>query len=313
MKYWISSLILFVLLFSLFYRDNNYSDKVINYNGTNLMVSIDGVSSNKLPSEGTYYLTRYKCGNSGTKIEWDNSSYELNITNGSSVGGIACNLTFESKPRLSLMSSGSYVKYIGNNGCMGNSCYGYNANYKNDDDMGYCFSADNKYITNGYRIFYVDNDSVYLVSAGALECVKRSDSSTNSLLYLNELNARALNYCNKEFAYNGECNNNSVRSISDFDYDKYLDMNIYDCLNNSSNKFCGYNNDLIDNGGYYWFSSNYDSAGNKIFSWDPVGRVIKSDTYVKDYGLRVVIRLKDSVYVVSGDGSYDSPYVIAVK
>ena len=313
MKYWISFLIIFIVVFSLFFRGNSFSNKVINYDGTNLMVSIDGVSSKKLPSEGTYYLTRYKCGNKGTKINWDNSKHELSITNGNSAGGIACNLSFESHPKLSFMSSGSYVRYIGNNGCVGNSCEGFNANYKSNDDMGYCYSSSNKFITNGYRLFYVDGDTPYIVSAGALECVKKSEASNNSLLYINELNSRALNYCNKEYVYNGECNNSSVRSISDYDFDKYLDMNIYDCLNNSSNRFCGYNDDLIDNGGYYWFSSNFDSASNKIFSWEPLGRIIKSDDYFKDYGLRVVIKLKDSVYVISGNGTYENPYVIAVK
>lgn len=313
MKYWISGLIIIVLVLSLSFNGNNYSNKVVNYNGTNLMVSVDGVSSNKLPSEGTYYLTRYKCGNKGTKITWDNSNHELSITNGSSVGGIACNLTFESKPKLSAMTSGSYVKYVGNNGCSGNACKGYNANYVSDDDMGYCYSEDNKYIANGFRIFYVDDDSVYLVSAGGVECVKKSSSTNNSLLYIDELNKRAINYCNKEFVYNGECNNSSVHSINEYDFDKYLNMNISDCLNNYSNRFCGYNNDLIDNGGYYWYSANYDSVSNKMFSWDPVSRVINVDNYIKDYGLRVVVRLKSNVYVTSGDGSYLNPYVISTK
>ena len=307
--------VLVIVIFVIFLVNNyndDYVNRVVNYNGNDLMVSIDGVNSNNLPSDGRYYLTSYKCGSKSTVVSWNAENHNLSISNGSSEGGVACNLSFESKPKLSSMSSGSYVKYNGNNGCNGNSCDGVNVNYVNDNDMGYCGNKNNKFINSGWRLFYVNDDTVYLVSAGALECVNRSSSSSNVLLYINELNSRALGYCNKKFAYNGECNNYSARSITEDDFDNYLDMKIGDCLNNSSNVFCGYNNDLIDIGSYYWFGSVYDSADNKLFVWNPYNRYVSTDSYVKSYGLRVVVRLASSVYVVSGNGTYDDPYVISI-
>ena len=315
MKHIISVFVFFVIISSLisYNCNNNYDNKVVNYDGNNFMISIDGKDSNNLPTNGNYYLTSYKCSNKVTKISWDKENYSLNISNGSKGGGIACNLNFESHPSLSSMKKGSYVKYIGNNGCIGKACEGENINYINDDNMGYCFSKDDKYISSGWRLFYVDDGSSYLVSAGALECVNKSNTVINSLLYINELNFRALSYCNKDYVYNKECNNYSVRSINNYDFEKYLDMNISDCMDNSSNRFCGYDDDMIDIGGYYWFASLYDSAVNKIFSWNPEGRFIKSESYFNAYGLRVVIRLNDSIYVVSGDGTYSNPYVISLN
>lgn len=307
----IGFIIISVLVIISYNDSNSYSNKVINYNGNNLMVSVDGVNSNNIPSSGKYYLTSYKCGSKSTKIKWDMNSYSLSISNGSKDAGVYCNLNFSSKPKLLYMESGSYVKFVGNNGCIGSACDGVNVGYINDDDMGYCGSKDNKYITSGWRIFYVDDDSVYLVNGGALECVKKGNSD-NSILFLNELNVRALSYCNKKYAYNGECNNYSAHVINEVDFSNYLDMNIRDCMHNGSNMFCGYNDDLIDNGGYYWFGVSYDSASNKLFNWSPYNRYVDNSSYVKEYGLRVVLKLSNLVYVVDGDGSYNNPYVISI-
>ena len=41
----------------------------------------------------------------------------------------------------SFQQSWCSVKYMGNNGCDGNRCIGYNANYKSDDLMGYLFGS----------------------------------------------------------------------------------------------------------------------------------------------------------------------------
>lgn len=299
--------------FIYFGNKSRFDSRVIKYNGNKLLISVDGIASDKIPTEGNYYLTSYKCGSVVTKVYWDSNNHVLSISNGNKEGGVACNLTFESRPYLSSMKPGSYVKYVGTNGCVGRSCEGFNTNYVDDNDMGYCFSKDNKFLVNGWRLFYSDLGTAYLVSAGSLECINRDSNVNNSILYVNLLNSRALGYCNREYAYNGECNNYSARSINEEDFDKYLDMNIFDCTGNSSNRFCGYNDDLIDNGGYYWYSSIYDSASDKLFNWNPVNRVVNKASYVNDYGLRVVVRLKESVYVVSGDGTYNNPYVISYK
>ena len=42
--------------------------KIINYNGNNLLITIDGNTMDSLPSSGNYYLTSYECDNSNTKL-----------------------------------------------------------------------------------------------------------------------------------------------------------------------------------------------------------------------------------------------------
>ena len=176
MKKIISSIVvIFIISYFVYHYDyDSLTNKYVKYDGNDLLISIDGVNSKKLPDSGNYYLTRYKCGSHSTKISWDRVNRVLNVSNGSNGSGVACNLTFESKPKLSSMASGSYVSYTGNSGCSGASCNGVNVNFVNNDDMGYCFSSDNKYVVSGWRVFYTADDTAYLVSAGSLECVKKS-------------------------------------------------------------------------------------------------------------------------------------------
>ena len=62
--------------------------------------------------------------------------------------------------------------------------------------------------------------------------------------------------------------------------------------------------DLIDNGGYYWYT-----MGNEIHSWNPSSRSLDGNSDSK-YGIRVVIKIKDGVLVSSGDGTKEDPYTI---
>jgi len=85
----------------------------------------------------------------------------------------------------------------------------------------------------------------------------------------------------------------------------------YFCANSYGARECGYNNDLIDNGGYYWFATLKDPS-TAIF-WAPYYRAVSytSDTDEKSYGVRPVISLSESVYVTGGTGTIDDPYEIA--
>ena len=300
-----------VLMSVMFVSKCNKKSKTINYNGSRLLVSIDGNDSKNLPISGNYYLVSYKCGSDNTSVDWDNRNYKLSISNGNKDGGVACSLKFESKPLLSTLKVGSYVKYNGNNGCSDKTCNGNNANYVNDNDMGYCGSSDNRYIANGWRIGYVSDDSAYLISAGAVECVVKNASISNAILYTNDLNVRSLKYCNSKYVYKGKCVSSSVWAISDDDYQNISGGKISNCLNNKSNMSCGYNNDLIDNGGYYWINSVYENGSNSIFDWNAKDRALGSASYNNSYGLRPVIRMDTSVYVTSGNGTYNDPYIIS--
>lgn len=227
---------------------------------------------------------------------------------------------------LSDVKVGSYVTYTGDNGCGDSSCSGTNVNYKNDAEMGYCYNQDYSYNTNGFRVGYIKNNTAYLISAGSLKCIATDEVGNMSLdstsnyditsggaFHITNLNKLALTYCNKDYSYMGVCDSRSswAMDVSDF---KRITGSVLapDSCFNKQNSECGYNNDLIDNGGYYWFASQDNSLRGSLFGWDPSSRRVNH--YYSNYslGMRPVIRLDDDVYAMSGDGSYGNPYVLGV-
>lgn len=288
-------------------------------------ITIDGEVSDNLPTDGYYSMTS-SC-NKGSKLSWEPLSKMLTYVKGSIVGD-ACKLVFTSSkdyPLLNKMREGSYVKYVGNNGCDGDNCSGKNPNYVNDNMMGYCGDVNYQYMNNGFRLFYKDGDNAYLVSAGAVDCMcLNSDGSTssdvcdNSLenpdinLLVDNMNKIALRYCNKNYIDGGVCDNTTVWNMNTSDFEKVLGTTLYynneedkSCYENSGNKVCGYNNDLIDNGGFYWISND----NNKVFNWNANYRRVSSNVNFAN-GVRPVLKLDAKVAVVSGSGTYEDPYVI---
>ena len=270
--------------------------------------------------------------------------------------------------------------------------------------MGYCNSTSDRFIVNGWRVAYIKDNSAYLVSAGAPECVatyvenisnskigltlstyyygsgylfdettgkysltgvtssalawssnysniiantpytceSTSSSGTCTTMYkitkyssstqgvavpyysfdgagvpnhLAHLNQVALKYCNSKYAYNGVCDVTSSWSINDSDY-QMITTNIEtketlsNCDGNSGSKACGFNNDLIDNGSYYWFATPYSASSTSTFYWEPDYRNVNHNISYITRGVRPVLRLRSSVSVMSGSGTYKDPYVI---
>ncbi len=381
---------------------SDYSDADIRISS----ITIDGASSDSLPVDG-YYTMSSTC-SKGSTLSWNKYSKTITYSKGSKVGD-SCSLVFTkdtSTKLLNTVSVGSYVKYMGNNGCDGNHCAGDNANYVSDDDMGYCDDTSYGFIVNGWRVAYIKDNSAYLVSAGAPECVatyvenisaSTSDQSLSSNYYygsgyvfdevkgkyrltgvtsttlawssnynsiientpytckstssadpcttmykviayssstqgkvitynnydgagvvnhIAHLNKAALKYCNTNYAYNGVCDVTSSWSINDSDY-QIITTNIgtkktlRDCISAYGSRACGYNNDLIDNGGYYWFATPTSASSTYPFYWVPSYRSVYFNVYsYYTYGVRPVLRLRSSVSVMSGSGTYKDPYVI---
>ena len=222
-----------------------------------------------------------------------------------------------------------------------NSCLGQNAREDLDDSgytYGYCCDAIHKYYTTGWRIAYIDEitNKVAIISAGSPECNSRT-SSTDNETYIQTANALALKYCNTDFVdgnctctgSSGKCNSPSTDAwaINDDTFNKMTEQatgvagggylyNTIDgatkCGSVSPLKVCGYNNDLISNGGYYWFASYDPSSRTFGVSWHPYYLCIYSnDALTSTYGLRPVISLSSSVFVTGGKGTMDSPYTIS--
>ena len=371
----LSLVFLLIICFSInLFRDDSKKDFVVSYGNDSLLINIDGSVSTTLPSDSSYYLTDYVCNNPNTLVSWDNDSLELSVSNSNKGGGVSCELTFNSKPLLSMMKVGSYVSYVGEGGTVGddslncringspsynisseeaespNSCLGENAyedlELSNSNTYGYCSSSNYKYYTTGFRIAYINNGKVMLVSAGSPECIK-GDSSIGNSEYIKLLNTRALKYCNSDFV-DGDCfcedidndglcddASSDAWAIGDSDfyyitkaisgYGKRLTdfssslgdtggvMDFRYCYSSSDSKYsyseCGYNNDLLDNGGFYWFSAlGSDTEG---ILWSPTYRGVDMTSFDNSYGLRPIISLSSTVYVVGGNGTLESPYLIA--
>ena len=273
------------------------------------------------------------------------------------------------------MPVGSYVAYVGSGGTVGstavacqtngsassstetaeteapNSCLGQNAREDidaNGNTYGYCYSANYKYYTTGWRIAYIDgNSKPVIVSAGSPECNSRVSSTANKK-YIQTANAKALKYCNTNYVDgNCTCTDSNVDGLCDeksSDAWAINDTDFYNmtkaisrvgkrltdgsstlgdsggtlgntlfCYNKYSREECGYNNDLIDNGGYYWFAAQYSSSSTNGLNWAPIDRYVNRYSSNSDpvaYGLRPVISLSSSVYVTGGSGTVDDPYTI---
>lgn len=219
---------------------------------------------------------------------------------------------------LNEVSPGSYVAYSGSNGCVGKSCQGQNANYVSDSNMGQCEQS--KFTVNGWRVAYVEEETAYLISAGAPECAcvgttggKRysagsascNDYGTKEQLeqYLNEI---ALDYCNNTYAFLTTCNEESAWSITDSDFNKITNTYLTDPT-------AGNNNDLLDNGSHYWFTNKMNQNS---YYWNSTSKgpsLSLSSEFSKAYGVRPVIRLNPNVYITKGSGTYQDPYQISIK
>ncbi len=300
-------------------------------------------------SGGTkYFLTDYNC-NKNVTTSYDKTNNKLNIDNykGNSTScEITVN---NKPLLSEVVKIGDYVLYEGSNGCsnttssldtvFNSQCKGMNQNYISSSSMGYCYRDLYKYYTNGWRIAYLkDTNSnnvleAYIVAAGSTSCIDNvSGNSADSILLLN---SEALKYCNPNYAYGGACQ--SSYDITGSNYNTWalkgsdfyrMTLQLYNegrillgfdvatenttgsaCYNEYSVKSCGYNNDLIDNGGLYWFGSA--QSGESILMWGSYGRYITSSSASLKYGIRPVIHLKESIYVTGGSGTQEDPYTIS--
>jgi len=295
-------------------------------------------------------------------VLWISEQNIVQNDTGSFSGVVTFSISGE-KILLNTMQVGDYVAYVGDsaNGCLynvegvtggvtieavsGNSCLGENANQSDytSGSYGYCSDSSYQFTTYGWRIAYIENDNVYLTSAGSPECIFYEGYSSetspysfteneNNTIFINsnqlgvetlssDLNTAALKYCNAIYADGGTCTSDNTWAMGNEDFKKMTyaisgtssNLTSYYgspyCYYTSSDA-CGLGNDLIDNGGYYWFVDTSDAYG--VF-WNPYGRGVDIDYgYTNAYGFRPIIRLSSSVYVTGGEGTMTSPYEIGI-
>ena len=298
------------------------NDKVNDYSDADIQISsitIDGKKSKTIPIDGYYSMTSSCL--KGSTLSWDGYNKIITYEKGSRIGD-SCSLIFSSVTSNRLLNTvepGSYVKYKGNNGCLGKSCDGQNANYVSDDDMGYCGSDNQGFTSNGWRVAYIKDGSAYLVSAGSPECVCTNSNGTsgtscenfetivNESRHVDNLNKISLKYCNSIYAYNHVCNNGSSWNINENDFKNITGDSIDVAVSKTSGFYDSYS--LINNNGLYWFSF-YRSSLSGAFFWNSNRRIVDYNTSENLYGVRPIIKLRSSVIVVKGSGTYHDPYVI---
>ena len=298
----------------------------LSYTVTNLSTNTNNLDT------GFYTLSSYTCDNDSTTITYDTISKKI-TSNG--IDKCDLNFTETSNPKLyDVVEIGVYIAYTADssNGCTGNQCSGWNANQTATDiydNYGYCYSTNYKFYTYGWRVLHKTDNSVYIVSAGAPECV--AGTSNNSTATIQSLNTNALKYCNSSYLSGGICDSTTAHAFNGDDFYKftgqyygdanakylysYNDGGTYGspyCYNKYSTTYCGYNNSIIDNGGYYWFGSAY--SADAALSWHPSNRrVNRKSTSTNAFGLRPVLKLDSSITATGGTGTIDNPYTISER
>ena len=184
-----------------------------------------------------------------------------------------------------------------------------NANYVNDDDMGYCFNVGNKYKYNGYRLLYVKDGVPYVISGGANYCFDNIENDNVDGL-VNDIDNKLNTYCDNKYIFEGKCNRDNIHIFNSDDYKEVTSKDINDCDGNND-LYCGYNSEIINNGGYYYI---LDNNNLKQYYWDPVnGYVNNTSRFNMGYGIRVILKLDSNVYIDKGTGTFNNPYVIKNK
>ena len=303
-----------------YFSYDDLTDVVINYRPTSKHKALGMIEKNS-----DYVVTVKIINNSENTI-----SINFGLLFGLENGG---DLTLDSDKywvsevrHLTKATVGSYVDYIGNNGCTNENCTGINAN-RNETNNGYCRDSNYEYSLSGWRIAYIENDNVYLISAGAPECLcTNSDGSTsnsicksnektpNSPLHIANLNNIAMKYCNINYVENGICNNQTTWAMSTSDFTKITKTEANYCYDSRYENICGYENDLIDINGQYWLASpttNEISPNYHIQNWFAIERTLGDNLSSEAYGVRPIVKLDKKVFITGGTGTQLEPYKIS--
>lgn len=217
---------------------------------------------------------------------------------------------------LSEVTVGSYIKFVGDNGCNSKSCNGQNMNYISDENLGYCGDDNFKYNSNGWRLAYLDDSIPYLISGGAVDCLAIDNKNNNEIIKdISKANEIALKYCNVNYAYDGKCSTDNSWSFGEDDFVKMTNgkgsILSGKCNKDGSLSDCGRGNNLIDNGGYYWAVVSSDD--DLLNYWNPNGSYFDTFSGNNLMGIRPILKLRNDIIVVGGKGTYDNPYRIATN
>lgn len=148
---------------------------------------------------------------------------------------------------------------------------------------------------------------------GYCDCTDSDSDGLCDEIENGEVDAWAINdndFYNITKAVNGYGKRLTGNSSSLGDTGGILGSTLY-CNGYHSNGDCGYNNDLIDIGGRYWFAARLSASNIAGPLWVADERYVNSWGDEYSLGLRPVISLSSTVVVTGGSGTMDDPYVIS--
>ena len=191
---------------------------------------------------------------------------------------------------------------------------------KKDDTYYFYKNVSNNYVSYSnlkWRIVKIHDNSIVLISDKTLTSIAYKEDSSFENSYVNKW----LNSSNEDYSgilENVLNNKESYLIKNDICLDKINDVNKVSCKNINSDYFIGllsledYVNtgakESFINNGEYFYLSNFN-ANDKVWYINDDGKVSTSNG-TDVIGIRAVITLKPDLNFISGNGTYDDPYVI---
>ena len=189
----IVSIIILIVLFSivliLILIIKNNKTKTFDYKGTQIALTIDGVSSSSFPSSGEYTVN-VSCDNA--KGRWNAKTWKLEVTK---ITGVpACQISFTTGS--DLLSSKMTTAGTSGNGTITNSTYGYRYQGNNPDNyvwfndemwriIGYvpvCLTSGCSSTVNRVKIIRKDSIGAFVYKANTTNDATWMDSTIQKLL-----------------------------------------------------------------------------------------------------------------------------------
>ncbi len=184
---------------------------------------------------------------------------------------------------------------------------------------------------SGYE--YHTNQSGDFANITISEEVINNDATPTQEKTINLFNQLSKKYCNKKYAYNGECTNNTIWSMNTNDVFEITRKKLYIKSENDSScikdKNCIDNLEIINTSTDYWLAtaleSNIDDQTNNYYKSNNLHSWSANNQYFifrEGYSwggrgsgqkfLRPIIKLNPQIYVLSGSGTETDPYKITI-
>ena len=208
-------------------------------------------------------------------------------------------------------------------------CYSYSVSWDPREKCGAILKI------SDYKYYETKND--FFADLVASEKIINDDATPTQEKTINLFNQLSKKYCNKKYAYNGECTNNTIWAMNTNDVFEITGKKLYiksesdySCI---GDKTCIDNLEIINTSTDYWLATALESniedktnssyENNTLHSWNAnsqyftaprislVGNCFGGRSSCQEF-LRPIIKLNPQIYVLSGSGTETDPYKITI-